>query len=160
MRIVPCGPKSEGYSIKLQSEQLKAVLPALKWGLMFLKVALATQGLGSAVPDVSSFFPDSDYLGSMAASVASAAGLSDAEGHIDAAINSLGNILNDEKPFTFLAEFLRQQEGYPGSLADWEPAMTGLVKVSCVTDGSVMWVSPEAAELYREKGMDCLARIK
>ena len=48
---VPCGPDGKGYSISLPSKLLKALLPAMKIGLIFLKLALASQGLGGMVPD-------------------------------------------------------------------------------------------------------------
>ena len=49
---VPCGPDGKGYSISLPSKLLKTLLPAMKIGLVFLKVALASQGLGGMVPDL------------------------------------------------------------------------------------------------------------
>ena len=39
-----CGPDGNGYTFKIASALVKSMVPALKWGLLFLKVALATQG--------------------------------------------------------------------------------------------------------------------
>jgi hypothetical protein len=33
-----------GYEFKIPTELLKTILPALRWGLLFLRIALATQG--------------------------------------------------------------------------------------------------------------------
>ena len=41
---VTCGPYGKGYTISLPTDLLKSIAPALKWGLLLLKVALATQG--------------------------------------------------------------------------------------------------------------------
>ena len=65
---VPCGPDGKGYSISLPSKLLKALLPAMKMGLIFLKVALASQGLGGMVPDLnirSAAFPGQAEMESM-----------------------------------------------------------------------------------------------
>ncbi len=40
-----------GYTIEIPTTLLKKIVPALKWGLIFLKLALATQGLASFVPE-------------------------------------------------------------------------------------------------------------
>ena len=45
--VVKCGPQGKGYPLNIPTALLKAVAPALKWGVVFLKVALATQGLGT-----------------------------------------------------------------------------------------------------------------
>ena len=42
---VVCGPNNKGYTIHLPTTLLKTIAPALKWGLLLLKVALATQGI-------------------------------------------------------------------------------------------------------------------
>ena len=41
---VPCGKDGQGYSFKIPGKLVKTLLPALKWGLLFLRIALATQG--------------------------------------------------------------------------------------------------------------------
>ena len=51
-QVVPCGPEGQGYLISLPTALLRALAPALRWGVLFLKVALATQGLGGLVPDL------------------------------------------------------------------------------------------------------------
>jgi hypothetical protein len=50
--VVPCGPEGKGYLIKVPTALLRALAPALQWGVFFLKVALATQGLGAVVPNL------------------------------------------------------------------------------------------------------------
>jgi hypothetical protein len=50
--VVPCGPDGKGYLIKVPKAVLRALAPALQWGVFFLKLALATQGLGAMVPSL------------------------------------------------------------------------------------------------------------
>jgi hypothetical protein len=57
LKIMICGRKGRGYNIKLPTSSLKTIVPALRWGLFFLKAGLATQGLGSVVPDLASILP-------------------------------------------------------------------------------------------------------
>jgi len=160
---VPCGPDNKGYSIEIQTENIKALLPTLRWGFHFLRVALSTQGLGAAVPDLPSGVSNSlYYLNSIASSIVTAAGLPIPVGNmVDSASSYLARLPQGERPFTLLLnEFLRHQEGDMGSsLVDWQPTKSGLVKVSSDADGSVMWVSPQAVEAYRKMGKLCLFAI-
>ena len=57
-QAVPCGPpyaphNGKGYLIKVPTALVRALAPALQWGVIFLKVALATQGLGASCPSLS-----------------------------------------------------------------------------------------------------------
>ena len=109
---VPCGPDGKGYSISLPSKLLKALLPAMKMGLIFLKVALASQGLGGMVPDVnirSSAFPGQAEMESMVQLMNTEFSLIDATITGDA----------DPSSFSTMTE----------KLADWES--TTEEKVSC-----------------------------
>ena len=47
----------EGCVINLPTQNLIFIVQALKFGTIILKVALATQGLGGIVPDLSSLIP-------------------------------------------------------------------------------------------------------
>ena len=98
---VPCGPDGKGYSISLPSKLLKAVLPAMKMGLIFLKVALASQGLGGMVPDINignSAFPGQAEMESMVQ-------------HMSTEFSSLDATMNgDASNFASMTE----------KLADWE----------------------------------------
>ena len=44
---VKCGPSGKGYKFKLPSHLLKMLAPALRWGLLIMKIILATQGEAS-----------------------------------------------------------------------------------------------------------------
>ena len=68
-----CGRKGKGYNIKLPTEELKTIVPALRWGIFFLKAGLATQGLGSVVPDLASILPviDDAYIRSIETAIVS-----------------------------------------------------------------------------------------
>ncbi len=43
LKIMICGRKGRGYNIKLPTSSLKKIVPALRWGLFFLKAGLASQ---------------------------------------------------------------------------------------------------------------------
>ena len=57
-KFVACGPEGKGYKFSVPTALLRTIAPALKWGFLLMKVALATQGLGAMVPDISGFLPD------------------------------------------------------------------------------------------------------
>jgi hypothetical protein len=39
-----CGPEGKGFLIQIPTQTLKIIVPVLKYGILFAKVALATQG--------------------------------------------------------------------------------------------------------------------
>ena len=51
-KFVTCGPKGKGYPINMPRAWVRALAPALKVGLLVLKIVLAFQGLGVVVPDI------------------------------------------------------------------------------------------------------------
>ena len=63
LEVVACGTDGHGYDLKLPTKTLKTLIPVLKMGLLFLRVALASQGLGGGVvlnipfPDVTKNIP-------------------------------------------------------------------------------------------------------
>ena len=63
LKPVRCGPTGDGYYIKVPTRLLKGLAP-VSWGLAFLRMALATQGLGGVIP-VLSLFPPSSYSNSI-----------------------------------------------------------------------------------------------
>ena len=156
---VPCGPHGRGYAITLPTEVFKRSIPALKWGFMFLKVALSTQGLGAAVPDIGPLLPsiDNEYLNSMAQNIFSSIH-DNVRAEIDSATSddAINNMFEsfssekDEAAMECIAQFLKDQEGYNGSDPHWEPRNTGLNKVE--RDGRVLWLSREGEALLTEKG--------
>ena len=135
-------------------------MPVLKWGLLLLKVAAATQGFGSAVPDIGALLPDlggGGFLNSYAASLttlldAQVSGLAaDSVAALDAMLDRASTDA-DERALQSVREWVREQEKGEGE--GWEPAWTGLVKTGSA-DGS-MWVSPASADDYRRLGSQAL----
>eukprot|EP01035_Chromulina_nebulosa_P019418 gene19418-25294_t len=66
---------NKGYVINIPTDLLRKLAPAFKWGLIFLKLALATQGLGGIIPSLDAdAMPSSpidlDYLKSLSAAFA------------------------------------------------------------------------------------------
>lgn len=59
---MPCGKDGKGYSIEVPTPLVQKAAPVLKAGFLLLKLALATQGLGSVVPNVGEFLPSSCNL--------------------------------------------------------------------------------------------------
>ncbi len=163
MQEVPCGPDGKGYEICLPSSLFKAAIPALKWGFMFLKMALATQGMGAVVPDIGNLLPpiDNSYLDTLAHSIANQV-TSQVSDKLHSAVDTLlnGDIdqilgtdnMEEVKAIEQVMKLVRDVETKQGintTAANWEPKMTGLKKVAG-PDG-VMWVSPLGAEEFMQK---------
>jgi len=164
MKIMKCGRKDKGYNIKLPTENLKKIVPALKWGMFFLKAGLASQGLGFVAPDLASLLPiiDDDYIANIEKAIVSCV-QPDLEKNIDS-LNNFDQIFNeildsttdeqDQAAFTFLADFLMKKEKYQGTnIQEWEPKYTGLHKAVSDFDGSCMCLdknsSKEDSRLFR-----------
>jgi len=167
MKVVKCGPHGTGYNIKLPSESLKMIVPVLKWGILFLKAGLATQGLGKAVPDIVSFLPviDYNYISSIETAIISCSqptlmekitNFNNFDQIFDQTIESITEE-QDENAFNFLAVLLIEKEKYQGkNVNEWEPKDTGLIKVVSPFDGSCMWISKESKQEFIELGMNAV----
>jgi hypothetical protein len=53
MAAVECGKDGKGYKVNLPTKFLKTAIPILKWGIFFLQIVAASQGLGAVIPSVS-----------------------------------------------------------------------------------------------------------
>ena len=152
-----------GYTIEIPTALLKTIIPALKWGLIFLKLALATQGLASFVPDVSVVLPEinGNYINSIEQSIIHATSetadfINNHEQDIHSFLDFIGNE-DDQAAFEFVADFLMKKEGYTGPNPHlWEPKKTGLVKVVSDYDQSCLWVSPECKEEFKRRGLQAI----
>jgi len=157
--------KGRGYNIKLPTSSLRTIVPALRWGLFFLKAGLATQGLGSVVPDLASILHviDDAYIRSIETAIISsvqpALDLTKID-NFDQVMNQTLDSITDEQDqaaFNFLADFLMEKEKYQGTnIQEWEPQYTGLHKEVSEYDGSCMWVSEESKQEFLERGLDAL----
>ena len=137
-----CGRKGRGYNIMLPTSSLKKIIPALRWGLFFLKAGLATQGLGSAIPDLASILPviDDAYIRSIETAIVSSALDLTKIDNFDQVLNQTLDSMTDEQDqaaFNFLADFLMKKE-----VSEY--------------DGSCMWVSEESKKEFLERGLDAI----
>jgi len=154
-----------GYTIEIPTALLKKIVPALKWGLIFLKLALATQGLASFVPDVSVVLPEinGNYINSIEQSIIHATSttadfINNHEQDINSFLDFIGNE-DDQAAFEIVADFLMKKEGYTGPNPHlWEPKNTGLVKVVSDKDQSCLWVSPECKEEFKRRGLHAIQK--
>jgi hypothetical protein len=154
-----------GYTIEIPTALLKTIVPALKWGLIFLKLALASQGLASIVPDVSVVLPEinGNYINSIEQSIIHATSetsdfINNHEQDIHSFLDFIGNE-DDQAAFEFVADFLMKEEGYTGPNPHlWEPKKTGLVKVVSDYDQSCLWVSPKCKEEFKRRGLQAIQK--
>jgi len=159
MKQVKCGPNDKGYDIKLPTNGMKKIASIMKWGLFFLKIALATQGLAASIPDVSSFFPiiDDNYFNGIVTELST---MSETIMNYEDNVNQMMDSLTDEQDqaaFNEILDFLMIKESYTGpNPQDWEPKNTGLIKVVSDCDGSCMWVSQESKQEFIEKGIEAI----
>ena len=185
-KVVVCGPDEKGYPINLPRAWVRALAPALQWGVFFLKVALATQGLGGVVPNIptewlqqlnalpganqrdklQSVISQISNDGVVAGALAVVTDGGDVTSSLDQATSSFVDWeTTDEEhakhAFALVFKFIAEAEGYPNGVADrdWKPQHTGLHLTSPPVGGrsSSLWVSrPEGALLFEQEGWDAL----
>jgi len=185
-KLTTCGPEGKGYPINMPRAWVRAMAPALQWGLFFLKVALATQGLGGVVPDIPmewlqvlNTLPGADQrdkLQSVISQITNDGVVTDAltvtmdggdvTDSLDQATSSFADWESSDEDraksaFAQVFKFLAEAEGYPNGVSDrdWKPQYTGLHLISPPVGGrsSSMWVSrPEGVRLFEKKGWDAL----
>ena len=167
MNFVRCGPHGVGYNIRIPSASLRMIVPVLKWGILFLKAGLATQGLGRAVPDLASLLPviDENYINNIEKVI-----ILCSQPKLINTINNLNNfdqIFNqtlesiteeqEQHAYNFLADILMKKEKYLGkNIQEWEPKYTGLIKVISPCDGSCVWIAKESKQEFIDKGMNAI----
>jgi hypothetical protein len=102
--VVPCGPEGKGYIVSAPTELLKVLAPALIWGLIFLRVALATQGLGNVVPNIEGIIADqlnSDLVNQMVQETVNFLG-DKVTSTLDSVQEQLGSVVDDGDSCTAL----------------------------------------------------------
>ena len=171
---VPCGPDGHGYDLKLPTKTLKTLIPALKMGLLFLRVALASQGLGGVVPnipftDVTKNIPiTNDYINGVAMSLADLCKTSSESyltDKINGSINNLAADLdkykeqqqidqkNERKTYEHLCSRLQKIENIDDNNMCLD--MTGLeYRKDNAGDKSNVWISDIALKDFEEVGFD------
>ena len=161
---VDCGPEGKGYAIEVPTETLKTIAPALRFGLLALKIGLATQGAGALLPNVDGLLPGfaGDYLNSLNSYIVDAAGgsMDDSLSSVDDYLASASSAADDADAAAALKAievFVRQGEGASETDSNWESRLSGLCK-TVSEDGQICWVSKEAVEDFKKKGKSALVR--
>jgi hypothetical protein len=137
----------------------------MKYGVLFVKIALATQGLGALFPDIP--FPDidcGDYLSSLLQDVVNE-GKSSLTDEVNTKLDDLVATFNTiqstdtevctsyQSIFDMLLDIEKKKSKQKDSRPSDTLRYTGLKKVKGKT-GEFMWVSPVAEEAYRQYGYD------
>ena len=156
LQEVECGPSGTGYPMSVPTSALKALVPALRFGLVVLKIGLATQGLGAVVPNVEGLLPAlaGPYLDALTGFVAEQidAKFGSVDEYLAEAVSAeaMGNAMKAIEPF------IRRAEGASADDKDWTAGeMCGLNKVVS-KDKSVCWVSDDAMSEFKKKGKAAL----
>ena len=163
--FVSCGVDGKGYTISSPTSLLKTIVPVMKYGVLFVKIALATQGLGALFPDIP--LPDvdcSDYLSSLLQEVVDGGKsvLTDqVNTKLDDLVETFKAIQSSDTEvctsYQSIFDMLRDIEKKKSKQKDSRPSDTlkysGLKKVRGMT-GEFMWVSPVAVDTYRQYGYD------
>ena len=166
-QAVPCGPpkpphNGKGYLINVPTALVKALTPALQWGMIFLKVALASQGLGGILP-----IP-TDWL---------SCGAEDLGVMTDLMMKSLGNDVKKfvewehkeakhsavkQNALARVYKFIAEAEGNADDILNpaWIPRHTGLILTTAKTTGASLWVSKEGQQEFEERGWDVVQKDK
>jgi hypothetical protein len=163
--FVSCGVDGKGYTISSPTSLLKTIVPVMKYGVLFIKIALATQGLGALFPDIP--LPDvdcGDYLSSLLQEVVDGekSVLTDqVNTKLDDLVETFEAIQSSDTEvctsYQSIFDMLRDIEKKKSKQKDSRPSDTlkysGLKKVKGMT-GEYMWVSPVAVDTYRQYGYD------
>jgi hypothetical protein len=140
----------------------KTLMPVLKMSVLLLKVALATQGLGTVVPDVGSILPNNvglghQYLNAMEDELKGLAVEHDWEASFNSKLDS-GLDEDDSEAVECIRQLVweKESESHKGPVPPlWEPELTGLVKVTSKNSCS-MWVHADSVAEYKERGTAAL----
>jgi len=162
MKPVECGPDKKGYQIAVSTETMKMLAPVLKFGLLFLKVGLASQGLGSIVPDVSSFVPgdQSDDFNEMLNQIGDDMLASEADDALQGAYDALSNLNDDDPAISYVYNTVKTAEKGDSSL-EWKPKLTGLKLVPSRRGRPSKWMSTPGETIFRlfEENEDAAEKV-
>jgi hypothetical protein len=167
------------FKICLPKQELKTAAFCLKWGIVVIKIALATQGLGGMVPDISTLLPDMDMDAAqkMIEEMTEATGaVGEAvkhvvEGEIEAgkeAVEEEFKSLSDgaiasEMHIRVIYDLIAAGKGQDKKTAfhrHWKPKVNDLewgMELVAV-EGKSVWASKEGAEKLKKDGLKALNR--
>jgi len=163
-----CGPyKEEGYPISMPTALLKTAVPILKMGLLTLQVILATQGMGSLVPNWNAVFPTDQLWNSE--SITALLGVvcnngDKIQSNIKSAISFVQDTDCTDSMRSILALAAKVEEGKDVKMSDlragnWKPKHTGLQLVTHKKSGQSAWVSTEGSVAFKKYGVDAFEDI-
>ena len=177
-QAVPCGPPAaphngKGYLIKIPTAMVRTLAPALRWGVIFLKVALATQGLGGLLPIPIDWLPsqltiandDMNQLRTMVNNLSTGLDVQD-----DAVEGGVGVVKWEEdaeendaikqNALVRVFKFIAEAEGHTDDIHNpaWIPQHTGLFLTTAKTTGASLWVSKEGQKAFEERGWDAVKK--
>ena len=160
MKFVRCGPDGGGYILKVPTDALKALVPALAFGFWLVKAALTSQGFGGLmpVPDLSAMLPDinTQSLDNFGAQIEQCTGEHFTPDHILRRLKedtSRDPESIDVHSVQWLWQLIKKAEGQENnSHPEWRPQRTGLILTRGPSADDWAWVCPEAVDEYREYG--------
>ena len=172
-QAVPCGPpkfphNGKGYLIKVPTAMVRALAPALQWGVIFLKVALASQGLGGILPIPLDWLPgqlaigtDLVQLQSMVNDMDQTAALDkDVKMYVEWEQKEAKNDAVKQNAMARVFKFIAEAEGNADDILNpaWIPQHTGLILTTAKTTGASLWVSKEGQRAFEERGWDAVQK--
>ena len=172
-QAVPCGPpyaphNGKGYLIKVPTALVRALAPALQWGVIFLKVALATQGLGGILPIPIDWLPGHLAVGTDLTHLRSVVhhmttdGDKDVKKYVEWEQHVATNDAIKQNALARVFKFIAEAEGNADDILNlaWIPQHTGLILTTAKTTGASLWVSKEGQEAFEQRGWDAVQKSK
>ena len=176
-QAVSCGPpyaphNGKGYLIKVPTALVRALAPALQWGVIFLKVALASQGLGGILPIPIDWLPGQLAIGTDLTQLRSVVDDMDRTTTTDLDKNVKKYVEWEQKEAKHDAikqnalarvfKFIAEAEGNADDILNpaWIPQHTGLILTTAKTTGASLWVSKEGQQAFEERGWDAVQKNK
>ena len=166
-RAVPCGPprpphNGKGYLIKIPTAMVRALAPALQWGVIFLKVALASQGLGGILPIPTDWLPNqsTDDLSALTDLMMEGIG-KDVKQYVEWEQKATKHDAVKQNALARVYKFIAEAEGNADDILNpaWIPQHTGLILTTAKTTGASLWVSKEGQQAFEERGWDAVHKI-
>ena len=168
-QAVPCGPpcdphNGKGYLIKVPSAMVRALAPALQWGVIFLKVALASQGLGGILPIPTDWIPGGSGNLDMRMNVMMMGMMmgvgTQVKKFVEWEQDEAKYSTSKQNAMARVIKFVAEAEGNAADILNpaWIPQHTGLILTTAKTTGASLWVSKEGQQAFEERGWDAVQK--
>ena len=174
-QAVSCGPpyaphNGKGYQIKVPTALVRALAPALQWGVIFLKIALASQGLGGILPIPIDWLPGQLAIGTELTHLRSVVDDMEVSTDVDKGVKKVVEWEQKEAKHDAIQQnalarvykFIAEAEGNADDILNpaWFPQHTGLILTTAKTTGASLWVSKEGQKAFEERGWDAVQKNK